>query len=174
MKKKILYEGKFLRVIGEGGWEYVKRKNCTGIVVIAALTRDKKIILVEQYRKPVGKNVIEMPAGLVGDIESQAEEKIETAAMRELLEETGYQAKKMKLLMHGPVSAGLSCEIISIYQAINIKKVSEGGGDETEDITVYEVPLKRAQKWLRQMEQKGKLVDPKVYAGIYFLIAGAK
>ena len=67
-KQEIIYEGKFLRFIRMGGWEYVQRNNCSAIVIIMALTEDDHVIFVEQYRPPVDKIVIEFPAGLVDDL----------------------------------------------------------------------------------------------------------
>jgi ADP-ribose pyrophosphatase len=169
MKHKILYAGKYLKLLGHKGWEFVKRNDCTGIVVIAALTRGKKVIFVEQYRVPLEKNVIELPAGLVGDMCHSRKESMTVAAKRELLEETGYRAKRMRFILEGPVSSGMSAQQIAFYRAEGLVKESEGGGDETENITVHEIPLKKAHGWLMQMQRKGRLVDPKVYAGLYFL-----
>lgn len=168
-KHKTLYEGKFLKLLYYKGWEFVRRNDCTGIVVIAAMTDQKKVIFVEQYRVPLAKNVVELPAGLVGDMQASRKESMATAAKRELLEETGFQAGSMKFIMEGPVSSGMSSQQIAFYHASKLKKVSAGGGDETENIIVHEVPLKSAARWLKQMERKGKLVDPKVFAGLYFL-----
>ena len=169
MTKKILFEGRFIRLIAEDGWEYVQRANCTGIVIMLAKTPKGRVIFVEQFRKPVAKRVIEFPAGLVNDTQGASEETLEEAARRELLEETGYQARRMKHLLSGPVSSGLSTDCLSFFLASGLKKVSEGGGDGTENITVHEVPLARVEMWLAAMRKKGKLVDPKVYAGIYLL-----
>ena len=166
---KILLEGKYIRFLNYNSWEYVQRKNCTGIVIILALTREKKILFTEQYRVPVGKHVIEFPAGLVNDLGAQEEETLEKAALRELLEETGYQAKRMIPLVTGPMNSGLSSDLVSFFRAVGLVKKHDGGGDETECITVHEVPLQRAETWLRTMEKRGKLVDPKAYAGLYFL-----
>jgi len=94
---------------------------------------------------------------------------LEAAARRELFEETGYHAEHFSLLVGGPVSSGLSSEIITFYQALDAVKKGPGGGDATESIKVHEVPLKEADLWLYEMEKKGFLVDPKVYVGLYFL-----
>lgn len=168
-KHTILYTGKFLRLLYYKGWEFVKRNDCTGIVVIAAMTDSRKVIFVEQYRIPLAKNVVELPAGLVGDMRASRKESMAAAAKRELLEETGYKAGKMRFIMEGPVSSGMSSQQIAFYHASSIQKVSQGGGDDTENIIVHEVPLKHAAKWLKRMECDGKLVDPKVFAGLYFL-----
>jgi ADP-ribose pyrophosphatase len=165
----ILHKGRYLDLVREDNWEYVKRTNCSGIVVIVPMTQDGKVIFVEQFRRPVKAQVIEWPAGLVNDKTPHDAETMEAAARRELLEETGYQAEHLSLLIEGPVSSGLSAEIITFYQALDAVKVAAGGGDATESIKVHEVPLKGADLWLYEMERKGLLVDPKVYVGLYFL-----
>jgi ADP-ribose pyrophosphatase len=165
----ILFKGKYLDLLREDNWEYVKRTNCSGIVIIVAVTREGKILFVEQFRRPVKSHVIEFPAGLVNDIKSQNPETLEDAAKRELLEETGYAADHLSFLVEGPVSSGLSSEIITFYQAVNVVKKGQGGGDATESIVVHEVVLSEADVWLHRMEKQGYLVDPKVYAGLYFL-----
>jgi len=169
MNKEVLFEGKFLKVFKDQHWEFVQRHNCTGIVVILAVTDDAKIIFTRQYRLPVHNHVIELPAGLVGDHGSKRKELMVTAARRELFEETGYIAKRFIRLVSGPVSGGLSSDIMTLYWAKGLKKKGKGGGDLTENITTFEVPVHSAHAWLRTMEKKGNLVDPKVYAGLYFL-----
>ncbi|MFH0986072.1 MAG: NUDIX hydrolase [Candidatus Omnitrophota bacterium] len=165
----ILHSGKYLDLIRADDWEYVKRKNCNGVVVIVPVTKDGKAILVEQFRRPVEAQVIEWPAGLVDDKASHSGETIEAAARRELLEETGYEAEQLTFLAGGPVSSGLSAEIITFYKAVDVVKKGAGGGDATESIKVHVVPLKEVDLWLYEMGKKGFLVDPKIYAGLYFL-----
>jgi len=165
----ILHKGKYLDLIHEDGWEYVRRSNCTGIAVIVPVTCDKKAVFVEQFRKPVKARVIEWPAGLVNDKATHEPETLEKAARRELFEETGYAGGDWKLLTEGPVSSGMSGEIITFYRALDVVKQGPGGGDETESIKVHEVPLAEAETWLKEMERQGLLVDPKVYTGLYFL-----
>lgn len=173
-KHKTLFSGKYLKILTYKGWEFVKRNGCTGIVVISPLTEDGKVIFVEQYRVPLGKNVVEFPAGLVGDCAGARRESMASAAKRELWEETGYAAKKMTFVMEGPVSSGMSAQQIAFYTATGLRKTGPGGGDETENIQVHAVPLKQAERWLKTMRKKGKLVDPKVYAGLYFLNSSKK
>ena len=165
----ILHEGDFLRLIREGEWEYIERNNCRGIVIILAMTDDEKVILVEQYRQPVHKRVIEFPAGLICDDPKHKNESLVTAARRELLEETGYKAGKIVKLLCGPVSSGSSADLVTLVRAYGLKKVSAGGGDSTEAIVVHEVPLRKAEKWLQQMSSREYLIEPKVYAGLFFL-----
>lgn len=163
------YTGKFLRVINEQGWEYVERSNCSGIVVIIAVTEDQKLLLVEQFRIPVKKPVIEFPAGLVGDLHENQDELLETAAKRELLEETGYTAAYMNFLIEGPPSAGLSAEILTFFLATGLQKITAGGGDHTESIKVYEIPINDVDAFLTGKQKQGVLIDPKIYSGLYFL-----
>lgn len=166
---EVLYEGKYLRFMRRGNWEYAERKDCTGVVFIVALTKDKKIVLCEQFRVPVGKTIIEIPAGLVEDKTEFANETLEMAARRELHEETGYEAETMEPLFQGPAAPGSSSAIIHFYIAGNIRKTGPGGGDDTENIVVHEVPLENADKWLQQMEEAGRLVDPKVFSALHLL-----
>lgn len=168
MSKRTIAEGKHLRFVESHGWEYVERKKISGIVGILAVTPDGKLLLTEQFRRPVGKNVIELPAGLAGDVAGSEDEKLTVAARRELLEETGYDASRFTLLATGSVSAGLSGEIIALYRATGLKKVNAGGGDGGENITVHAVPLKSLRRWLKRKERAGAVVDLKVYAGLYF------
>lgn len=165
----ILHQGKYLDLISEDGWEFVKRTHCSGIVVIVPMTKERKVVFVEQFRRPMAAQVIEWPAGLVNDQISHDLETLEEAARRELLEETGYEAGHLSFLVEGPVSSGLSSESITFYQALDVIKKGDGGGDITEAIKVHEIPLKEADIWLYEMEKKGFLIDPKIYIGLYFL-----
>ena len=168
---EILFEGHFLRVKKKGHWEYVERCKTSGIVGILAITDRREILLVEQFRLPVNKRVIEIPAGLAGDITGEEDEALATAAKRELLEETGYEAQQMEFLTEGPPSAGLSTEVVTFFQAQSLRKVSEGGGDGTENIQVHAVPLAELQSWIETKRKEGCLVDYKVYAALYFEIS---
>jgi len=170
---EILGEGRFLRLLSKNGWEWVERTQCSGVVVILALTAENKVLLVEQYRAPMASNVIEFPAGLAGDLPEYKNEALEDAATRELLEETGYRAGEMHYQLAGPVSAGMSSEQIHFLEARNLEKVAPGGGDETESITVHEILLEEADDWLRRRINEGTPVDPKVFAGLYFLHGNA-
>jgi ADP-ribose pyrophosphatase len=165
-KETILGRGKYARLVCRNTWEFVDRIRVSGIVVIVAVTHDGKLVLAEQYREPVRHNVIELPAGLVGD--KGLHERLTTAAKRELLEETGYSARKMEFLCQGPPSVGLSTEMVTFYRAVGIRKVGEGGGDASENIIIHEAPLINIEAWFKQKEKRGILVDPKVYAGVYF------
>jgi len=166
---RVIWEGKHLDLVMRGTWEFVKRKNMTGIVCIAAITDDERIVLVEQVRPPVASRVIELPAGLVGDIPGQESEALETAARRELIEETGYDAEKMELLFDGVPSAGLCDEHITFFLATGLKKVSPGGGDHSEDIEVHEVPLAGLMEYLDGRIRDGVKIDAKIFSPLYLL-----
>ncbi len=161
------YEGRFLRVVKRNGWEFVERTNVTGIVGIIAITDDDKLVLVKQYREPFQKVVVEAPAGLVGDIDDQ--ESIETAARRELLQETGYHANKLEIIGTFPVSPGLSTEQMTYVVATELEKKNEGGGDNTEQIETFELPVVVATSQLLDMAKTGEvLVDAKLFACLIF------
>jgi ADP-ribose pyrophosphatase len=91
------------------------------------------------------------------------------AARRELLEETGYAANAIEPLMTGPASSGTTSEIVTFFRASAYLALVPGGGRAKEDITVHEVPLAEAYEWLADKNHSGLLIDPKVYAGLYFL-----
>ncbi|MBI3312700.1 MAG: NUDIX hydrolase [Candidatus Omnitrophica bacterium] len=169
MKKKVLYQGKYLRLVSKKTWEFVERIHGRGVVVIVPLTPQKTVIMIDQYRTALDKRVVEFPAGIADDLKTHRGESLENAARRELTEETGYQAGKMKRLTSGPSASGASSAIMTFFLAQDLIKVSDGGGDDTEDIHVHEIPLKKVPAWIKKMEKKGMLVDPKVYAGLYFL-----
>ncbi len=168
-KVTVLKEGQYLRLLSTEGWEFVSRKNCTGVVIILALTEDRKVILVEQYRKPLGRRVIEFPAGLINDRNMKRLESVLTAAKRELFEEAGYRARRMSTVVEGPSSGGSSADMLTMVRAEGLRKVGQGGGVDGEDIVVFEVPLAQVDQWLDEKRSTGVLVDPKIYAGLYFL-----
>ena len=166
--KKTLGAGRFLQLIDQGGWEFVQRSGVSGVVVVLAVTDEGRVLLVEQFRAPIGAPVIELPAGLAGDGANQANEPLEEAARRELLEETGYQAREMTFLTAGPSSAGLTDEMLTMFHAKGLEKVADGGGHGDEDIQVHEIPLDEVVSWLAEKAQQGVPADPKVYAGLFF------
>lgn len=168
---RILGGGRFLRLVAAaGGWEYVERTRGTTPVGIVALTPENKVLLIQQFRVPVGAEVIEIPAGLVGD--EEAGESWEVAAKRELIEETGWEAEQVEKLTEGPPSAGQSSELIMLVRARGLRRIGGKIGVGEENITVHEVPLADADAWVAEKVRAGMLVDPKVYAALYFLRNG--
>jgi len=165
---EVLGQGRFLRLVRRRGWELAERRGVRAIVVLVAVTPGGELLLVEQHREAVESAVLELPAGLVGDEDGNADESLEQAASRELLEETGWQARSWERLSAGPPSSGLSSEVVTLLRARDLERRGAGGGAGDERITVHEVPLAAVADWLRAREASGTLVDPKVWAGLWF------
>ena len=164
-----LCNGNWLRLRKRGRWEFAERTNPGGGVMIMAVTAEDRVLFVEQFRPALDCRTIEMPAGLVGDqAESRGEDAI-AAAHRELIEETGYAAGSIEFIMAGPTSAGMSNEILAFVRARDLTRVDVGGGDATEDIVVHEILRDEAARWLVRKMADGYSVDPKMFAGMYFL-----
>jgi ADP-ribose pyrophosphatase len=162
------YHGRYLNLLERDSWEFASRANASGVVVLVAVTDARELVLVRQYRKPVQAAVIELPAGLVGDHVAPQETPLHAAA-RELEEETGYAAGRLELLMDCPSSAGMSDEIITFVLATELRRVGPGGGDDSEDIEVEAVPLDEVDGWLSQQLAGGAMMDPKIFAALYWL-----
>ena len=167
--RTVLCSARFLTLVREGHWEYAERLNATGAAIIVAVTPEDKLLLVEQYRIPVHARTIELPAGIMGDEPGQGDEAHADAARRELLEETGYAAERLEVLTAGPSSSGLASEVVTLFLASGLRREHAGGGVGHEDITVHEVALDEVHAWLEARGRSGLLVDPKVYAGLYWL-----
>lgn len=168
--KEDLHEGRFLRCLKltyrdfEGvqrQWEAVERVNCEGIVAVVPVTDKGEMILIRQYRPPVDNYVVEFPAGL-----NDRGERSEEAASRELLEETGYEAKELIFLAKGPLSSGSSREILTVYLAKGLVFKGIGQRDETEDIEVVKVPMKSVYETLSRLSEEGDLIDLKIFGFI--------
>lgn len=167
-KLEIVYDGKFIQMARRGTWEFAHRRKTSGIVGIVAITPKRELILVEQHRPPLDATVIELPAGLAGDIDGQERESLVSAARRELLEETGYRARSLKQVAVGTSSAGICDEIITIFVATGLSKVGDAHGDGSEQITTHLVPLTSLPRWLVNQRRKGKLIDLKVYTALSY------
>lgn len=165
---EVLAQGRFLRLARRNGWEFVERTNAQGVVVVIAVTEEGELLLIEQERRPVGATVIELPAGLSGDDPGAAGEELADAARRELLEETGYEAERLELVTRGPSSAGLTSEVLTIFRATGVRRTGDGGGVEGEAITLHRVRVAEVPAWLDAAQARGALVDPKVYAALWF------
>ncbi len=165
--KKVVWQGKFMSAVeityrdARGvvrTWEALERLGIGGIVVMVAVTPSGNVILERQFRPPVGRDVIELPAGLVEPGES-----MEIAAKRELIEETGWSAGKLEFLAEGPISTGASTEALRAYLCTDLEHVGKNGGDDNEIIEVIETPIRQAQEFLKTAQTKGTMVDLKVF-----------
>jgi ADP-ribose pyrophosphatase len=165
----ILHTGKFLTLIKAGHWEYVDRVHGKGVALIIGVTTEKKLLLVEQYRIPVHARTIEFPAGIIGDEPGDTHEASVAAARRELLEETGYAAGRIEAVTTGPSCSGITSERVTLFRAFDLHRTGKGGGVANEDITVHEIPLAEVVAWLAAKANSGVLIDPKIYAGLFFV-----
>jgi ADP-ribose pyrophosphatase len=164
-----LYGGDWLTLRRRGRWEFVERNNPEGAVIIVAVTPEERVLFVEQYRVPIRRFTIEMPAGLIGDAGHADDVGVADAARRELEEETGWTCGEIVPLHSGPSSAGMSTEMMHFVRALDLHKTGDGGGDETENIVVHAIPRTQAGAWLREMSAQGYSIDPKLFAGLWFL-----
>ena len=143
--EEIVWQGKFVTAKRKGKWEFVSRSRGIKAAVILAV-EDGHVLLVEQYRVPLGRNCIELPAGLIGD-ETEGEDPLE-AAGRELEEETGYRAAKLESLGEYYSSPGMVSESFTLVRASGLTRVGDGGGTDGEDITVHRVALSELPRFL--------------------------
>jgi len=157
------WEGRFITVKQQGTWEYVSRSRGIHAAVILAVDQDESgrhVILVEQYRVPMGKNCLELPAGLVGD--DTAGEAVEVAAARELEEETGYRAAHWRTVGEFFSSPGMVSESFTLLIATGLTKVGAGGGVDSEDIIVHRVPLDGVADFVAAKRAAGRGIDVRV------------
>lgn len=157
-----MWEGRFITARRQGRWEYVSRARGIRAAVILAVDAEDHVILVDQFRVPLGKRCIELPAGLVGDDDDNADEDVAIAAARELEEETGYHAGTMEKVGEFFSSPGMVSESFTLFRAHGLTKVAEGGGVEGEDIVVHRVPLARIEQALKDWRAEGYAIDVKI------------
>ena len=153
-----MWEGRFVTAKRDGKWEYVSRSRGIKAAVILAID-DGHVLLVEQYRVPLGKNCIELPAGLVGDHDHNTDEEMSVAAVRELEEETGYRAQTMEDCGEFYSSPGMVSESFSLFKAYGLTKVSDGGGVDGENITVHRVALAELDEFVAQKRKEDAGID---------------
>lgn len=154
--EEIVWEGRFIAAKRRGRWEYVSRTRGIHAAVILAVD-EGDVLLVEQYRVPLGRNCLELPAGLVGDdVEGEA---AEIAAIRELEEETGYRAGRMTALGTFYSSPGMVSEGFTLLRGEGLEKIGAGGGVEGEDILVHRVPLDGVRDFVAAKRAEGCAID---------------
>ena len=158
--EKIVWQGRFVVAKKRGRWEYVSRARDIRAAVILAVDDENRVVLVEQYRVPLDRPCIELPAGLIGD-DHDGEDGAE-AAQRELEEETGYRATRMENLGEFWSSPGMVTESYSLYRAHGLVRTGAGGGTESENITVHLVPLARIAQAVADWREAGYAIDTKL------------
>jgi ADP-ribose pyrophosphatase len=165
-----LGRGRWLRLVDRGGWEFAERVRGTAVACVVAITAEEELVLVEQFRPPLGRPVIELPAGVVGDLAEAAGESAADAARRELFEETGYEPGPEGLRPLVPLvsSAGLTSEELHVFMTRGAVRTGPGGGDATESIRVHAVPLADLGEWVAARVTAGAGVDGRVYAAWAF------
>lgn len=149
------WEGKYLRIVTRGEWEYVERVGGMTAVVLLA-EHDGKVILVEQYRTPLGRRCLELPAGLVGD---EGASTAEDTALKELEEETGFTATGVERLGDFYSSPGMVAEGFTL---VRVTGVAPGGAKSEEDIAVHLVERERIPAFVKQRRDQGIAIDVKL------------
>lgn len=155
-----VWQGKFITAKKQGRWEYVSRARGIRAAVIVAVDDDRHLLLVEQYRVPLGRACLELPAGLVGD--DNDGEAVEIAAARELEEETGYRPGRVESLGEYFSSPGMVSESFTLVRAHDLVRVGEGGGVEGEGITVHRVKLAEVPAYVDACRARGLAIDVKL------------
>jgi ADP-ribose pyrophosphatase len=161
---ELLFRGEHLNLMRRRGWEYAEHRTAIESVMIVALTAQKELLLVEEFRPSVDAPVISLPAGLSGD---EFPEEPARAAQRELREETGYAARSLEPIGRGPGSAGASSEMVTFFFAPDARLAGEQAPADRGLLRVHLVALERLSEWTREQEARGALVDPKIWAGLY-------
>ena len=157
--EEVAWEGRFIVAKKRGKWEYVSRTRGISAAVILAID-EGEVILVEQYRVPLGQRCLELPAGLVGDHDEG--ESVEVSAARELEEETGYRPARIEALGYFHSSPGMVSEGFTLVRATGLTKLGEGGGEGDEDITVHRVPLADIPDYVAAKRAEGVAIDVKI------------
>ncbi len=161
-RERIVWQGKFITVKVSGRWEYVSRARGIRAAVILAVDDDTHVILVEQFRIPLGRNCIELPAGLIGDHNDAEGEDDIVAAARELEEETGYRAGRMDVIGEFWSSPGMVSESYTLIRAYDLEKTGAGGGTDGENITVHRVAVSALPQFIADRRALGDAIDGKL------------
>jgi ADP-ribose pyrophosphatase len=166
LPEQVMWEGRFITAKTRGRWEYVGRARGIRAAAIIALDRDpdgtRHVLLVSQYRVPLGRFSLEIPAGLVGDDEGKQGEDATLAAARELEEETGYRAGRLEVLGEFYSSPGMVSECFTLLRARDLEKIGDGGGTEGENIIVHRVALHDLSRFVAEWRRAGHAVDVRI------------
>ncbi|MFA9201373.1 MAG: NUDIX hydrolase [Cypionkella sp.] len=166
--EEVVWQGRFITARRRGRWEYVGRARGIRAAVILAV-EDGHVLLVEQFRVPLGRPCLELPAGLVGDRDEAPDEDVLAAAGRELEEETGWRAERLAILGEFYSSPGMVSEHFTLVRAGGLTRVGAGGGTDGEDITVYRVPLAGLADFVEERRRAGVGIDVRLMG---LLLAG--
>lgn len=160
------WEGRFITARTRGRWEYVGRARGIRAAAIIAIDKDsdgtRHVILVSQYRVPLSRFCLEIPAGLIGDDDGAQGEDAVDAGARELEEETGYRADTLEVLGEFYSSPGMVSECFTLLRATGLNQVAEGGGLEDETIIVHRVPLADLSSFVADWRAAGHGVDVRI------------
>jgi ADP-ribose pyrophosphatase len=166
LPEEIMWEGRFITAKMRGRWEYVGRARGIRAAAIIALDVDpdgtRHVVLVSQFRVPLGRFSLEIPAGLVGDEAGSESESALAAAARELEEETGYRAGKLEVLGEFYSSPGMISECFTLLKATHLQRIGEGGGTEGENILVHRVALRDLARFVAEWQRSGHAVDVRI------------
>ena len=166
---EIMWEGRFITAVRDGRWEYVRRARSIRAVVILAETDAGEVLLVEQYRVPIGAACLELPAGLIGDEDGGDDDTPEAAAVRELIEETGYRPERIERLGDFYSSPGMVAEGFTLVRASGLTRVGDGGGTDGEDIIVHHVARDAMADFVATKRGEGVGIDVR----LLLLLGGA-
>lgn len=166
--EKTLYQGKFIRLLDNDGWEFADRITGAGVVGVVAVDGEH-VLLVEEFRSAVQAPVISLPAGLIDRADDgHPQETAIEAALRELREETGYTARSITEVASGPISAGMTTERVTFFLASDLAPGPQML-DAGENITVHRVQLHSLSAFLGRCAARGAEIDPKIFVGLYFV-----
>lgn len=166
IKTDHIFKGKVISLqvdeveLPDGNKSYREIVKHPGAVAIIPVTSDGKIVFVEQYRKPLERSIIELPAGKM-----ESNEKPEITAVRELEEETGYTSEILQYVTSFYTSPGFADEIIHLYYTNELIPLKEMvAGDEDEFVEIVTLSLEEAEQYVKEQ----KIYDAKTaYAIIY-------
>jgi ADP-ribose pyrophosphatase len=160
MSREVEWQGKYIRVVRDGTWEYVER--CGGVhAVVIFAEHDGNVILVEQVRVPLGnRKCLELPAGLVGDEDPDAT--VEDTAIKELKEEAGFTAERIEVIGQFFSSPGMVAESFTLVRAHGLRRIGGGGGNEHEEIEVHLVPRAGIPAFVERKRAEGCAIDVKL------------
>lgn len=158
-ERTVEWEGKYIRIVREGRWEYVER--CRGVHAVVILAEyDGKVVIIEQPRVPLGnRKAIELPAGLVGDEDDKG---VEETAVKELEEETGFTADRIEVVGEFFSSPGMVSEGFTLVRAHGLRKTGDGGGNEHEEIEVHLVARTDVAAFVKRKRSDGAAIDTKL------------